>query len=191
MKRWSRVKRGMSPDVLFRSLSKGSANSFVLQNHVKNHVLTGHFSEGMFSVDYEMKDLGLALLTADNLQVSQHFGSLAYQTYSNEGQGLKRAVLPSGDQGRGLLLCAGLLIARPTEASSYSAGTPHTTLQHASYPGILATVGNLAYPMSPFTIPCGPVYVFHMDHLLAVADPCECFDMQVEEVGRAMATVLS
>jgi hypothetical protein len=65
------------------------------------------------------------------------------------------------------------------------------TLQHASYPGILATAGNLAYPMSPFTVPCGPVYVFHMDHLLAVADPCECFDMQVEEVGRAMATVLN
>lgn len=65
------------------------------------------------------------------------------------------------------------------------------TLQHASYPGILATAGNLAYPMSPFTIPCGSVYVFHMDHLLAVADPCECFDMQVEEVGKAMTPVLT
>jgi hypothetical protein len=65
------------------------------------------------------------------------------------------------------------------------------TLQHASYPGILATAGNLAYPMSPFTIPCGPVYVFHMDHLLAVTDPCECFEMQVEEIGKAMTAVPS
>jgi Acyclic terpene utilisation family protein AtuA len=63
------------------------------------------------------------------------------------------------------------------------------TIQHASYPGILATAGNLAYPMSPFTVPCGPVYVFHMDHLLQVDDPCECFEIGVEEVGKGVAAV--
>jgi acyclic terpene utilization AtuA family protein len=60
------------------------------------------------------------------------------------------------------------------------------TVQHASYPGILATAGNLAYPMSPFTIPCGPVYVFHVDHLLQVNDPSECFQCEVEDVGQAV-----
>lgn len=63
------------------------------------------------------------------------------------------------------------------------------TIQHASYPGILATAGNLAYPMSPFTVQCGPVYVFHMDHLLLADDPCECFEIEVEEVGKRVTTL--
>ncbi len=56
------------------------------------------------------------------------------------------------------------------------------TVQHAYYPGILATAGNLAYPFSPFMVPAGPMYQFHIDHLLPVADPCECFPIEVEEV---------
>lgn len=75
------VKGGVNTDVLFRCLSQGSANSFVLQNHVKNHVLHGDFREGMFSIDNEMKDLALALATADTLRVAQTFAALAYQTY--------------------------------------------------------------------------------------------------------------
>ena len=65
------------------------------------------------------------------------------------------------------------------------------TIQHASYPGILATAGNLAYPMSPFTVPCGPVYVFHIDHLLQVTDPCECFQCDVEQVGQTVTSASS
>ncbi|MBI4278839.1 MAG: acyclic terpene utilization AtuA family protein [Armatimonadetes bacterium] len=63
------------------------------------------------------------------------------------------------------------------------------TLQHAYYPGIVATAGNLAYPFSPFTVPCGPVYHFHVDHLLPLNDPCECFPVEVEEVGRVVTAV--
>jgi len=75
------VKSGVDTDVLFEALSKGSADSFVLQNHVKNHVLSGDFSEGLFSIDYEMKDLSLALSMADKLLVPQRFGAIAYQAY--------------------------------------------------------------------------------------------------------------
>jgi 3-hydroxyisobutyrate dehydrogenase-like beta-hydroxyacid dehydrogenase len=90
------VKGGVSPDVLFNSLSKGSANSFVLQNHIKNHVLTGDFSEGIFSIDYEMKDLGLALSTADQLRVPQQFCALAYQTYQQaRALGLSKQYYPA------------------------------------------------------------------------------------------------
>jgi hypothetical protein len=53
------------------------------------------------------------------------------------------------------------------------------TIQHAYYPGILATAGNLAYPFSPFTVPCGPMYQFHIDHLLPMEDPCACFPIEV------------
>lgn len=63
------------------------------------------------------------------------------------------------------------------------------TLQHADYPRILATAGNLAYPMSPFTVSCGPMYTFHIDHLLPVADPCELFPFEMERVGRMVAPV--
>jgi len=55
-------------------------------------------------------------------------------------------------------------------------------LQHASYPGILTTAGNMAYPFSPFGIPVGPAYRFAVYHLLPLADPCEIFPMRIEEV---------
>jgi len=77
------VKAGVEPDILFKALSKGSANSFVLQNHVKKFVLNGKFEKEVFPVDYIMKDLDLALITAEKYHVPQYFGSLAYQTYES------------------------------------------------------------------------------------------------------------
>jgi len=56
------------------------------------------------------------------------------------------------------------------------------TLQHASYPGIVNTAGNMAYPFSPFGIPLGPAYRFAVYHLMPLGDPCECFPMTIEEV---------
>ena len=55
-------------------------------------------------------------------------------------------------------------------------------LQHASYPGILTTAGNMAYPFSPFGIPVGPAYRFAVYHLLPLTNPCEIFPMTIEEV---------
>lgn len=63
------------------------------------------------------------------------------------------------------------------------------TLQHADFPRILATAGNLAYPISPFTISCGPVYTFHIDHLLQVANGRELFPFEIERIGRTVAPV--
>lgn len=77
------VKAGVDPAVLFKNLSKGSANSFVLQNHVKNFVMKGNFAEGVFPVDYIMKDLSLAMVTAEKYHIPQYFGSMAYQTYEH------------------------------------------------------------------------------------------------------------
>jgi hypothetical protein len=57
------------------------------------------------------------------------------------------------------------------------------SLQHAWYPGCLASAGNLAYPFSPFTVSTGPVYRFHIDHLLAVDNPCAPFIIDTVEVG--------
>lgn len=57
------------------------------------------------------------------------------------------------------------------------------TLQHASYPGIINTAGNMAYPFSPFGVPLGPAYRFAVYHLMPLEDPCECFPMTIEEVA--------
>jgi len=56
------------------------------------------------------------------------------------------------------------------------------TLQHASYPGIMNTAGNMAYPFSPFGLPVGPAYRFAVYHLMPLADPCECFPMTLQDV---------
>jgi len=56
------------------------------------------------------------------------------------------------------------------------------TLQHAAYPGIVTTAGNMAYPFSPFGVPVGPAYRFAVYHLMPLADPCECFPVTLENV---------
>ncbi|MFC1982534.1 NAD(P)-dependent oxidoreductase [Chloroflexota bacterium] len=75
------VKAGVEPDVLFKALSTGSANSFVLQNHIKNSVLKGKFEKQVFSVDYMLKDLRLASVTAEKYHVPMYFCALACQAY--------------------------------------------------------------------------------------------------------------
>lgn len=75
------VKAGVKPDILFKALSTGSANSFVLQNHVKNSILKGSFEKQVFPVDYMIKDLDLASVTAAEYHVPIYFGSLARQAY--------------------------------------------------------------------------------------------------------------
>ncbi len=75
------VKAGVKPDILFKALSTGSANSFVMQNHVKNSILKGSFEKQVFPVDYIIKDLNLALITGAEYHVPLQFGSLACQAY--------------------------------------------------------------------------------------------------------------
>jgi 2-hydroxy-3-oxopropionate reductase len=75
------VKAGVKPDILFGALSSGSGNSFVLQNHFKNNVMKGKFEEGVFPVDYMLKDLNLALSTGNQLRVPLHFAALSAQQY--------------------------------------------------------------------------------------------------------------
>ncbi|MDX9821503.1 MAG: hypothetical protein RBT20_06190 [Syntrophales bacterium] len=48
---------------------------------MKNFVMKGNFAEGVFPVDYIMKDLNLVMVTAEKYHVPQYFGSLAYQAY--------------------------------------------------------------------------------------------------------------
>jgi 3-hydroxyisobutyrate dehydrogenase len=79
------VKAGVKPDILFEALSSGSGNSFVLQSHYKNNVMKGKFEEGVFPVDYMLKDLDLALSTGNKLRIPLHFAALAAQEYISAG----------------------------------------------------------------------------------------------------------
>jgi 2-hydroxymethylglutarate dehydrogenase len=74
------VKAGVDAGVLVKVLGKSSANSFVLQNHVKNFVLRGKF-EKVYPVDYVIKDLHLVQMMGAQYHVPQYFSSLGLQTY--------------------------------------------------------------------------------------------------------------
>ncbi len=75
------IKAGVKPDVLFKALSQGSADSFALQNHFKKFVYKGKFEKDVFPVEYIMKDINLAMKTAESVRVPQYFGALALQAY--------------------------------------------------------------------------------------------------------------
>jgi 3-hydroxyisobutyrate dehydrogenase-like beta-hydroxyacid dehydrogenase len=77
------VKAGVKPDVLFKALSESSADSFALQNHFKRFVYQGKFEKQVFPVEYILKDLNLALKTAESVHVPQYFGALAVQAYES------------------------------------------------------------------------------------------------------------
>lgn len=62
-------KAGVDPQVLFDTLSKGSADSFALRNHGMKAVLPGEFPERAFSVRYARKDLLYALKLAQETGV--------------------------------------------------------------------------------------------------------------------------
>jgi len=74
------------------------------------------------------------------------------------------------------------VVAKEQELANGIAMYVRGTLQHISYPGIVNTEGNLAYPFSPFNVPVGPAYRFSVYHLLPLSDPCEIFPIEMMEV---------
>lgn len=75
------VKAGVDPGLLVKALCDGSANSFVLQNYIKDWILKGKFEKGFFPIDYVVKDLGLAMALAAEYHVPCFFGALATQAF--------------------------------------------------------------------------------------------------------------
>lgn len=58
------TRSGVDPQLLFDTLSKGSADSFALRNHGMKAILPGQFPARAFSVEYARKDLSYALCLA-------------------------------------------------------------------------------------------------------------------------------
>jgi 3-hydroxyisobutyrate dehydrogenase-like beta-hydroxyacid dehydrogenase len=56
---------GVDGNILFETLTKGSADSFALRNHGMKAMLPGVFPERAFSTEYAMKDLSYAVQMAE------------------------------------------------------------------------------------------------------------------------------
>lgn len=70
-----------------------------------------------------------------------------------------------------------------TEAiAKAAAAAVRSLLMHYSYPGRIATAGNLALPFSPAEFSAGPVYEFNIYHLLEIDDPAQRFVHTMETV---------
>lgn len=68
---------GVDRELLVDTLSKGSADSFALRNHVKKAMLPRNFPVGAFGTDYATKDITYALELAADAGITSPAGELA------------------------------------------------------------------------------------------------------------------
>ena len=68
---------GVDRELLVETLSKGSADSFALRNHVKKAMLPRTFPVGAFGTDYATKDITYALELAADAGIKSPAGELA------------------------------------------------------------------------------------------------------------------
>ncbi len=70
-------------------------------------------------------------------------------------------------------------VAGTQELADTICGFARSTMLHCSYPGRVATAGNLAFPFSPSDFSGGEVYRFNIYHLMKVGDPFELFPLEI------------
>lgn len=70
-------------------------------------------------------------------------------------------------------------VAETQEVADTICGFARSTMLHCSYPGRVATAGNLAFPFSPSDFKGGEVYRFSVYHLMEVKDPLELFPLEL------------
>ncbi|AQZ53900.1 NAD(P)-dependent oxidoreductase [Martelella mediterranea] len=68
---------GVDPDLLFDTMSKGSADSFALRNHGMKAMLKDSYPKGAFPTDYALKDVSYALDLAAFTGFRAHGAELA------------------------------------------------------------------------------------------------------------------
>ncbi len=75
------------------------------------------------------------------------------------------------------------IVARSQDAANAILAYVRSSIEHYKYKGIKATGANLATPMAPSAIPCGPVYRFCVHHLMETDDPRALFPVEMVEFG--------
>ena len=73
---------GGDPQLLFETLSKGSADSFALRTHATKAMLADDYPEDAFSVRYALKDLNYAPEIADETDVNARAGQLVREYFT-------------------------------------------------------------------------------------------------------------
>ena len=74
------------------------------------------------------------------------------------------------------------VVAETAAIAASVAGAARSLLLHFSFPGRVATAGNLALPFSPAELPGGPVYEFNIYHLMDLPDPAARFRHRMDLV---------
>jgi len=72
---------GVDGKVLYDTMSKGSADSFVLRNHGMKHLLPQDYPEQAFSVRYAIKDLSYARELAREMGVDARAAELTHEVF--------------------------------------------------------------------------------------------------------------
>ena len=68
---------GVDGELLFETLSRGSADSFTLRKHGMQYMVKGDFPDDVFPVTYSIKDIGYALQLAQKHDVDAAGARLA------------------------------------------------------------------------------------------------------------------
>ena len=74
-------------------------------------------------------------------------------------------------------------IARDQTTANAVLSLTRSTFLHAGFEGRKATAGNLAFPFSPSDFEGGPVYEFHIYHLVELEDAAAPFEVEFAQVG--------
>ncbi len=74
-------------------------------------------------------------------------------------------------------------IARDQTTANAVLSLTRSTFLHSGFEGRKATAGNLAFPFSPSDFEGGPVYEFHIYHLVELEDAAAPFEVEFEQVG--------
>lgn len=74
---------GVDGELLFETLSRGSADSFVLRKHGMQYMVKGDFPDDVFPVTYSLKDLSYALKLAEETKVDAATGKLVEQRFKD------------------------------------------------------------------------------------------------------------
>ena len=95
----ARASGAVAPEVLFQTLAKGSADSFVLRNHgMKSLLPDQHPTQGAFPTSYIIKDLSYAIALAESAGLHLAAGHHHEAPHGEDrGRGLSRPLLHGRD----------------------------------------------------------------------------------------------
>ena len=75
------TRAGVDGELLFETLSRGSADSFVLRKHGMQYMVKEDYPDDVFSVTYSLKDLSYALKLAEQTNVNAETGKLVERRF--------------------------------------------------------------------------------------------------------------